>query len=289
MHPETSSGHITDDIQLLVDCMYQGENNCVLELIERYKKQLESAYTTAQSTRLHLRLASLKRYEKLLADEELQKRATQEVAQFVEHIHEEFPQIRVKPQGRFKGFVSWFNKGTKILDDGLSIDLLNDIIAFRLVVKPKKGQKLSCTQLVETCYAIVNRMITYFIGLGYIPCQAEKVRDTIQLYSPILKELYIPTESGIDPYYISVVKDYILTPKENGYQSLHVIFRMPNGLTFEMQIRTAKMDRYATEGYGDHGKYKESKYTHCVEYDPLRVKGMLLQEAGFDRPRIFTF
>lgn len=288
MHLKPSPSNTPDDIQMLVGCMYK-ENDCVLDLIQRYKEELASTYATSQSTRLHLRLASLKRYEKLLEDEELQKKATQEVSQFVNLIHEEFPLIKVKPQGRFKGFISWFNKETKILDDGHSIDLLNDIIAFRLVVKSKRGQKLSRLNLVETCYAIVNRMITYFIAQGYVPCQAEKVRDTIKLSSSLLKELYIPEESGIDPYYISVVKDYILTPKENGYQSLHVIFRMPNGLTFEVQVRTAEMDRYAAEGYGDHGKYKESKYTHCVEYDSLLVKGKILGEDGFDRPRIFTF
>ena len=289
MHLDPSPPDMPDDIQILVNCMYSEKHDYVSDLVEQYKKELASAYSYSKSTRIHLRLASLKHYEKLLVDEELQKRFTQEVSQLITLIHEEFPGIKVRAQGRFKSFISWFNKLTKILDDGRSIDLLNDIIAFRLIVKAKKGQKLSQSQLVETCYAIVNRMITYFVSLGYIPCQADKVRDTIKLSSERLKEIYIPTESGIDPYYISVVKDYVLTPKENGYQSLHVIFRMPNGLTFEVQIRTEKMDKYANEGYGEHGRYKESKYTHCVVYDPRLVKGKLVDADGFERPRIFDF
>ena len=288
MHLDNSPANIFDENQMLVECLYEG-NDSELELVERYKEKLMFAHTCTHSTRLHLRLASLKRYEKLLNDEELPQRCTEEVSHFISLIHEEFPEIEVDPQGRFKCIISWQNKGTKILDDGLSIDLLNDIIAYRFVVKSKKEQKLSQSRLIAICYEVVNRMITYFISLGYVPCQAEKVRDTIKLSSARLKEIYIPEASGIDPYYVSVVKDYILTPKENGYQSLHTIFRMPNGLTFEVQVRTAEMDTYATEGYGHHGRYKESKYKNCVAYDPQLVKGKLSKTEGFDTPRVFTF
>ena len=288
MHLDNSRANTPNEHRLLVDCLYREELNSVLELIKHYRQKLELAYSYSPSTRIRLRLAALKNYYQLCKDEEFLAKCIEEILNFIATVHEMFPEIIIKPEGRFKAFISWYNKCTKVLDDQISIEKLNDNIAFRFVVE-SKNQELSEEQLVNICYEIVNIMITHFITLGCVPCEAENVRDIIKLSSARLKEIYVPEASGIDPYYVSVVKDYILTPKENGYQSLHTIFRMPNGLTFEVQVRTVQMDTYATEGYGHHGRYKESRYTNCVNYDPQLVKGQIFKEAGFDQPRIFTF
>lgn len=54
-------------------------------------------------------------------------------------------------------------------------------------------------------------------------------------------------------------KDYIRHSKENGYQSLHVVARAPDGHEVEVQIRTAKMHFFAEYGSAAaHWQYKES-------------------------------
>jgi GTP diphosphokinase / guanosine-3',5'-bis(diphosphate) 3'-diphosphatase len=72
--------------------------------------------------------------------------------------------------------------------------------------------------------------------------------DCWRVYS-IVTDFYQPNPDRL--------RDWISTPKSNGYESLHTTVMGPEGKWVEVQIRTTRMDELAEKGYAAHWKYKE--------------------------------
>lgn len=73
-----------------------------------------------------------------------------------------------------------------------------------------------------------------------------------QVYS-IVTDFYKPNPDRL--------RDWISTPKSNGYESLHTTVMSKSGQWVEVQIRTERMDEIAEKGYAAHWKYKENVST----------------------------
>ncbi len=72
-------------------------------------------------------------------------------------------------------------------------------------------------------------------------------------------------------------KDFISTPKANGYQSLHTSVVGLYGEFMEVQIRTEEMDRIAQEGVAAHWAYKEGKDISHHDADQFKWLKQLVQ------------
>ena len=91
-----------------------------------------------------------------------------------------------------------------------------------------------------------------------------------QVYS-IVTDYYTPNPNRL--------RDWISTPKSNGYESLHTTVMAKNGQWVEVQIRSKRMDEIAEKGYAAHWKYKDSNTTaeSNLEKWLARVRDLLEQ------------
>ena len=79
-------------------------------------------------------------------------------------------------------------------------------------------------------------------------------------------------------------KDYISTPKRNGYQSLHTGVLGPQNHRIEVQIRTPEMHEVAEHGVAAHWIYKETRSrSNSISVKWIQeLVGILDEEAGAD-------
>lgn len=95
-----------------------------------------------------------------------------------------------------------------------------------------------------------------------------KNKEFDKIYDLVALRIIVPTISDcystlgiIHKYWKPLkgrIKDYIATPKPNGYQSLHTTVFCLDGKLVEFQIRTAQMHEFAEYGIAAHWHYSES-------------------------------
>ena len=71
------------------------------------------------------------------------------------------------------------------------------------------------------------------------------------------------------------LRDWISTPKANGYESLHTTVMSPTGKWVEVQIRSKRMDEIAEKGFAAHWKYKETGVESALDEWIRKIRELL--------------
>lgn len=147
------------------------------------------------------------------------------------------------------------------------------------------GYEFTLTARIKSEYSIWKKMQTKHIPFEdvydllavriiFTPNTSMSEKDQCWMIYSALTEIYKPHPERI--------RDWISTPKANGYEALHVTVMGQNGQWVEVQIRTTRMHEIAEKGLAAHWKYKlgESDETELDKW--LKTIKELLQHPQPD-------
>ena len=178
---------------------------------------------------LGFRYVNPKKYKEIaLAINRHRAEREKRIAATVARLHKELEQhgISAEVTGRPKHIYSIWNKMQR---KNITFDKIHDVRAVRVLVKERsdyaEGTKISSDkrerQAIADCYQILG----------------------------VVHHLWNPIPGEFD--------DYVATPKDNFYQSLHTTVVNDEGNPLEVQIRTELMHEGAEYGIASHWRYKE--------------------------------
>jgi GTP pyrophosphokinase len=138
----------------------------------------------------------------------------------------------------------------------------------------KMGCKYSIKARIKSPYSIWKKMQTKKVSFEEVfdimairivfepQNREEEVNECFRIYAA-LTSIYRPHPTRF--------RDWLSSPKANGYQALHNTFMSNNGKWIEVQIRSDRMDDIAEQGFAAHWKYKAPG----SEYDASELDGWL--------------
>ena len=139
----------------------------------------------------------------------------------------------------------------------LKKELSEDGIRYRLKVRTKAAYSIWKKMLKQK--VPFEGVYDVFAIRFIIDCEADPgiEKDLCwKVYSRVTEE-YEPDTARL--------RDWVTTPKPNGYESLHITVKNKQGASVEVQIRTTRMDQEAENGQASHWAYKGIRHEENLD------------------------
>ncbi len=145
-------------------------------------------------------------------------------------------------------------------NEDIRIQLINKF-SFPIIDKlDKNGIKFNISGRTKSIYSIWNKM--QIKGVSF-----EEIYDLLAIRIVFDPDSEIPEKTQCWNIYSMItdiypprpdrLRDWVSTPKVNGYEALHATVMGPYGKWIEVQIRTKRMNEIAERGFAAHWKYKD--------------------------------
>lgn len=173
----------------------------------------------------------------------------------------------------------------KEISDKLSAIKESKMEDFNAFVKPikkkldKLGYQYTITARIKSIYSIWEKMQKKNIPFEdvydllatriiFTPSEQLPEKDQCWMIYSAITSIYRPHPERI--------RDWVSTPKANGYEALHVTVMSPSGQWIEIQIRSTRMHELAEKGLAAHWKYKTDDFEESKLDDWLKdIKDIL--------------
>ncbi len=152
-----------------------------------------------------------------------------------------------------------------------------DLLKKRLASSKAARWKYSIKARTKSIYSIHNKIKSKGVDFDNI---FDLTAIRIILDVPLRMELeacwyvYSVVTDAFEPD-IKRLRDWITHPKDNGYESLQITVKGPQGRFIEVQIRTVRMDEVAERGVAAHWRYKGLKSEKQFDSSLTSVRSFL--------------
>ena len=129
-------------------------------------------------------------------------------------------------------------------------------VKYRIFGRPKSIS--SIWNKIQTKKVPFEQIYDLFAVRIVLDVEQKLEKRTCWLVYSIVSDIYKPIPERL--------KDWVSTPKSNGYESLHTTVVGLDGRFVEVQVRTERMDEVAEKGFAAHWKYKKMYSENVFDY-----------------------